>query len=216
MLTQWSLQLLLRKIFAHVVLCIVHFFMHICSFCLIFVLFDQNGTLPQTEDVLKEMLCLISQKSLFIDSVYMCTFHHWKLRSGASCALVCVAAHLVCIQLTLLRMWSVWCLFLFCHGLMLTDRSLSLSLSLPLTLSLSLCFSISLSPSFSHSLFACYAALSRAESEAKPRRAGHLCKCAWIISSQFFSVSTPLSQALIIIHPSSFTDPPYANLASPL
>ncbi len=130
--------------------------------------------------------CLIlhHQKSLFIDNVYMCTFHRWKLRSGASCALVCVAAHLVCIQLTLLRMWSVWCLFLFCHGLMLTDHSLSLS-HCP-SLSLSLFFSISLSPSFSHSLFACYAALSRAESEAKPRRAGHLCKCAWIISSLFF------------------------------
>ncbi len=160
--------------------------------------------------------CLIShhQKSLFIDNVYMCTFHRWKLRSGASCALVCVAAHLVCIQLTLLRMWSVWCLFLFCHGLMLTDHSLSLSLIAPH--SLSLFFSISLSPSFSHSLFACYAALSRAESEAKPRRAGHLCKCAWIISSLFFLFPHLLSQALIIIHPSSFTNPHYGNLASPL
>uniref|UniRef100_A0A673LEH5 SH3 and multiple ankyrin repeat domains protein 3 n=1 Tax=Sinocyclocheilus rhinocerous TaxID=307959 RepID=A0A673LEH5_9TELE len=52
---------------------------------------------------------------------------------------------------------SVWCLFLFCHGLMLTDRSLSLSHcpSLSLFLCFSLFFSVSLSPSFSHSLFAC-------------------------------------------------------------
>ncbi len=120
--------------------------MHICSFCLFFVLFDQNGILPQTEDVLKEMLFnFASSKVTLYWCVYMCTFHRWKLRSGASCALVCVAAHLVCIQLTLLRMWSVWCLFLFCHGLMLTDHSLSLSHCPSLSLSLSLFLHLPLS-----------------------------------------------------------------------
>ncbi len=165
------------------------------------------------------MLCLIShhQRSLFLDSVYMSMFHHWKLRSGASCALVCVAAHLVCIQLTLLRMWSVWCLFLFCHGLMLTDHSLSLSL--PLTLSLSLSLSVSPSPSLPlsltlslHATLLCLELNLRLSPEepgtcVSAHESSHLC---------FFCFHTSVSRALIIIHPSSFTDPHYANLASPL
>jgi len=47
-------------------------------FCLIFVSFDQNGTLPQTQDVLKEILYIIikKKKSVIIGNVYMCVFHY--------------------------------------------------------------------------------------------------------------------------------------------
>lgn len=162
MLTQWSIRLLLRKMIPtkYYALFIFHAYLFILlNLCFIWPEWhltpdrgcdERNAVFDWTSSLIK---------SLFIDNVYMCTFQCWKVTSGASCALVCVAMHLVCIQLTLLRMWSVWCLFLFCHGLMLTDRSLSLShcpsLSLPLFLSLFLHLPLSLFLSLSLCMLRC-------------------------------------------------------------